>query len=87
MEEEYKSLVWRVIKHINILSEDDEYFGSEDYTNNEIDVYSSAIKLGAVDQDWYDRRLKYNEIELCGELLFVLGMHLMYKQAETELQK
>ena len=62
------------------------YYGSEECTDEEIDIHNSASSMGIVDQDWYDRRLKATFHELLSELLYVIGLHHM-KQSANKIIK
>jgi len=74
---DHKALVWLISRHMQNLEAIEDYFGSEEYTDAEIDIHNSAISMGIVDQDWYDRRLKATFHELLSELLYVIGLHHM----------
>ena len=74
---DHKSLVWRISRHMQDMDSIWNYYGSEEYTDAEIDIHNSAISMGIVDQDWYDRRLKATFYELLSELLYVIGLHHM----------
>lgn len=73
----HKALVWRISRHMQDMDSIWNYYGSEEYTDAEIDIHNSAISMGIVDQDWYDRRLKATFHELLSELLYVIGLHHM----------
>lgn len=73
----HKALLWRITRHIQDMSDIYDYYGSEEYTDAEIDIHNAAIKLGIVDQDWYDKRLKATFHELLCELIYVVGLHHM----------
>ena len=73
----HKALLWRITRHIQDMSDIYDYYGSEEYTDAEIDIHNGAIKLGIVDQDWYDKRLKATFHELLCELIYVVGLHHM----------
>jgi len=74
---DHKALVWLISRHMQNLDVIEDYYGSEEYTDAEIDIHNSAISMGIVDQDWYDRRLKATFHELLSELLYVIGLHHM----------
>ena len=74
---DHKALVWRISRHLQDMDSIWNYYGSEEYTDAEIDIHNSAISMGIVDQDWYDRRLKATFHELLSELLYVIGLHHM----------
>ena len=73
----HKALLWRITRHLQDMDTIYDYDGSEEYTDAEIDIHNGAIKLGIVDQDWYDRRLKATWHELLCELIYVTGLHHM----------
>ena len=73
----HKALLWRIMRHLQDMDTIYDYDGSEEYTDAEIDIHNAAIKLGIVDQDWYDRRLKATWHELLCELIYVTGLHHM----------
>ena len=73
----HKALLWRITRHLQDMNDIYDYDGSEEYTDAEIDIHNGAIKLGIVDQDWYDKRLKATWHELLCELIYVTGLHHM----------
>lgn len=78
----HKALLWRISRHMQDMHEIYDYYGSEEYTDAEIDIHNAAINLGIVDQDWYDRRLKATFDELLCELIYVIGLHHMKQKVE-----
>ena len=78
----HKELLWRITRHMQDMDCIEDYDGSEAYTDAEIDIHNGAIKLGVVDQDWYDRRLKATWHELLCELIYVVGLHHMKQQVD-----
>ena len=78
----HKALLWRIIRHIQDMEAIYDYEGSEAFTDAEIDIHNGAIKLGIVDQDWYDNRLKHTFHELLCELIYVIGLHHMKQQVD-----
>ena len=78
----HKALLWRICRHMQDMREVYDYYGSEEYTDAEIDIHNGAIKLGIVDQDWYDRRLKATFDELLCELIYVIGLHHMKQRID-----
>ena len=73
----HKALLWRITRHVQDMDNVKDYEGSEAFVDAEIDIHNGAIKLGIVDQDWYDRRLKFTWHELLCELIYVTGLHHM----------
>ena len=78
----HKALLFRITRHLQDMDTYDDYEGSEAYTDAEIDIHNGAIKLGIVDQDWYDRRLKATWHELLCELIYVTGLHHMKQKLD-----
>ena len=78
----HKALLWRICRHLQDMDTIYDYDGSEEYTDAEIDIHNGAIKLGIVDQDWYDKRLKATWHELLCELIYVIGLHHMKKKVD-----
>ena len=78
----HKALLWRISRHMQDMREIYDYDGSEEFTDAEIDIHNAAIKLGIVDQDWYDRRLKATFDELLCELIYVTGLHHMKQRID-----
>ena len=78
----HKALLWRICRHMQDMDAIWNYEGSEEYTDAEIDIHNGAIKLGIVDQDWYDRRLKATWHELLCELIYVIGLHHMKQRID-----
>ena len=78
----HKALLWRICRHMQDMDAIYDYDGSEEYTDAEIDIHNGAIKLGIVDQDWYDKRLKATWHELLCELIYVIGLHHMKQSVD-----
>lgn len=83
----HKDLLWCITEHIKNLANDEDYYGSEPYTDAEIDIHNSAISMGIVNQEWYDRRLKATTEELLCELIYVIGLHQMYTKTVELVNK
>jgi len=78
----HKALLWRITRHLQDMDTIWNYDGSEEYVDAEIDIHNGAIKLGIVDQDWYDRRSKATWHELLCELIYVTGLHHMKERID-----
>jgi hypothetical protein len=78
----HKALLWRITRHIQDMDATSDYEGTEAFVDAEIDIHNGAIKLGIVDQDWYDNRLKHTFHELLCELIYVIGLHHMKQQVD-----
>ena len=76
-----KKLMWLITKHLERLQQE-EYFGSEQYVEEQAEIYDLSLAYGFVKQSWYDNRLKATETELMCELLYVIGANYMYKEVE-----
>jgi len=46
-----------------------EYWGSEKNINNETKIYNYFLENKIVNQDWFDYKIKYTNIELLENLL------------------
>ena len=65
-----KSIMKEYIKkEIRNLENNENYWGSEENVNNENTIYNYFLNENYVNQDWFDDRLKYTNIELLEELL------------------
>ncbi len=56
-------------KEIYNLNNNPEYWGSEENIENETMIYNCFLENKIVNQDWFDNRLKYTNVELLEELL------------------
>ncbi len=56
-------------KEIYNLNNNPEYWGSEENVKNETIIYNCFLENKIVNQDWFDNRLKYTNVELLEELL------------------
>ena len=45
-----------------------EYWGSEENVNNENEIFKFVLNYNVVDEEWFDERLKYTNIEILSEL-------------------
>jgi len=50
-----------------------DYWGTEENNNNESLIFNYVLDLDIVNQDWFDERLKYTNVELLEELLTKLN--------------
>ena len=65
-----KNIIKNLIKkEIRNLENNENYWGSEKNVNNENTIYNYFLENKIVNQDWFDNRLKYTNIELLEELL------------------
>ena len=56
-------------KEIHNLNNNSEYWGSENNINNETKIYNYFLENKIVNQDWFDYKIKYTNIELLENLL------------------
>ena len=54
-----------IVKH----KENVNYWGSEEDVNNETIIINYVMHNDIVNQDWFDNKLKYTNVELLEELL------------------
>ncbi len=67
-----KNIIKNLIKkEIRNLENNENYWGSEKNVNNENTIYNYFLENKIVNQDWFDNRLKYTNIELLVELLSI----------------
>jgi len=65
-----KNIIKNLIKkEIRNLKNNEDYWGSEENVNNENTIYDYFLENKIVNQDWFDNRLKYTNVELLEELL------------------
>ena len=65
-----KNIIKNLIKkEIRNLNNNEDYWGSEVNVNNENTIYSYFLENKYVNQEWFDNRLKYTNVELLEELL------------------
>lgn len=55
-------------KEIKSLSTNPNYWGTEENNNNENEIFDWFLTYEIVNQDWFDERLNYTNIELLSEL-------------------
>ena len=56
-------------KEILNLNTNKEYWGSEENVKNETKIYNCFLDNKIVNQDWFDEKYNYTNIELLEELL------------------
>ena len=60
-----KSIIKSVIqKEITKLNENSEYWGTEENVDNENEIFNWVLTYEIVNQDWFDEKLKYTNVEL-----------------------
>ena len=63
-------LIKNVIKkEITKLNENSEYWGTEENIDNENEIFNWVLTYEIVNQDWFDEKLKYTNVELLNEIL------------------
>ena len=63
-------LIKNVIKkEIKSLSTNPNYWGTEENINNENEIFNYFLTYEIVNQDWFDEKLKYTNVELLEEIL------------------
>jgi len=63
-------LIKNVIKkEITKLNENSEYWGTEENIQNENEIFDYVLTYEIVNQDWFDEKLKYTNVELLNEIL------------------
>jgi hypothetical protein len=67
-------LIKNVIKkEITNLNENPEYWGTIENIENENEIFNYFLTYEIVNQEWFDERLKYTNVELLTELLTKLN--------------
>ena len=56
-------------KEITKLNENPEYWGTEENIQNENEIFNYFLTYEIVNQEWFDERLKYTNVELLTELV------------------
>jgi len=70
-----KSIIKSVIqKEITKLNENSEYWGTEENVDNENEIFNWVLTYEIVNQDWFDEKLKYTNVELLSEILKELNI-------------
>ena len=63
-------LIKNVIKkEITNLNENPNYWGTEENIQNENEIFNYFLTYEIVNQEWFDERLKYTNVELLTELI------------------
>jgi hypothetical protein len=70
-------------KEIAKLNENSEYWGTSENIENENEIFNYALTYEIVNQDWFDERLKYTNVELLSEILNKLTNKKFYWNNET----
>ena len=56
-------------KEITLLNEYPEYWGTSKNIDNENEIFDWVLTYEIVNEDWFDERLKYNNVERLEEIL------------------
>jgi hypothetical protein len=56
-------------KEIAKLNENSEYWGTSENIENENEIFNYVLTYEIVNQDWFDERLKYTNVERLSEIL------------------
>ena len=56
-------------KEITNLNENPEYWGTIENIENENEIFNYFLTYEIVNQEWFDERLKYTNVELLTELV------------------
>jgi hypothetical protein len=54
---------------INNLNNNENYYGSKENINNETKIFNYLLNNKIVNQDYFDNKLKYTNVELLEEIL------------------
>ena len=72
-----KSIMKEYIKkEIRNLENNENYWGSEENVKNETIIYNYFLENKIVNQDWFDDRLKYTNVELLEVLQNIIDIKL-----------
>tara|TARA_R100001082_G_scaffold107451_1_gene81357 strand:+ start:392 stop:628 length:237 start_codon:yes stop_codon:yes gene_type:complete len=72
-----KNIIKNIIKkEIHNLKNNENYWGSEENVNNENTIYNYFLNENYVNQDWFDDRLKYTNVELLEVLQNIIDIKL-----------
>ena len=63
-------------KEIRNLENNENYWGSEENVQNETIIYNYFLENKIVNQDWFDDRLKYTNVELLEVLQNIIDINL-----------
>ena len=56
-------------KEITKLNDNPNYWGTEENIDNENEIFDYVLTYEIVNQDWFDEKLKYTNVELLEEIL------------------
>ncbi len=56
-------------KEITKLNENPEYWGTIENIENENEIFNYFLTYEIVNQEWFDERLKYTNVEILSELM------------------
>ncbi len=56
-------------KEITKLNDNPNYWGTEENIDNENEIFHYVLTYEIVNQDWFDEKLKYTNVELLEEIL------------------
>lgn len=70
-------------KEITNLNENPNYWGTIENIENENEIFNYFLTYEIVNQDWFDERLKYTNVELLSEILNKLTNKKFYWNNET----
>ena len=56
-------------KEITKLNNNPNYWGTEENIQNENEIFDWVLTYEIVNQDWFDEKLKYTNVELLEEIL------------------
>ena len=56
-------------KEITNLNENPDYWGTKENIQNENEIFNYFLTYEIVNQEWFDERLKYTNVELLTELV------------------
>ena len=72
-----KNIIKNLIKkEIRNLKNNENYWGSEENVKNETIIYNYFLENKIVNQDWFDDRLKYTNVELLEVLQNIIDIKL-----------
>lgn len=56
-------------KEITNLNENPDYWGTIENIENENEIFNYFLTYEIVNQEWFDKRLKYTNVEILSELM------------------
>jgi len=86
-------MIHKILKsEIKNLSSNPDYWGTEKNVANENFIFDWFLNTQAVNQDWFDNRLKYNSIERLKELekeyfIFMFGSEFLESNDKGTLKE